>query len=95
MKKLHWQEVMLAAVLLMMSGLGMSLWAVAHHNDFLAICGITLIGVVCISWWFWVMFVIKTLIDFYSKTDVGLVELKYGLKDIRVLIKEYESARER
>ena len=94
-KKLHWQEVMIAAVLLMITGLGISLWAVSHQNNFLAICGITLIGVVCVSWWFWVMFVIKTLIDFYAKTDVGLVELKYGLKDIRVMIQEYESARQR
>jgi phosphoglycerol transferase MdoB-like AlkP superfamily enzyme len=94
-KKLHWQEVMTLAITLMIAGLGLSLWAVAHHDDFLAICGIVLIAIVCVSWWFWVMFVIKTLLDFYSKTDVGLVELKYGLKDIRVMIKEYESARQR
>lgn len=80
---------------LMIAGLGLSLWAVAHHDNFLAICGVVLIAIVCVSWWFWVMFVIKTLIDFYSKTDVGLVELKYGLKDIRVMIKEYESLRKR
>jgi len=79
----------------MIAGLGLSLWAVAHHDNFLAICGVVLIAIVCVSWWFWVMFVIKTLIDFYSKTDVGLVELKYGLKDIRVMIKEYESLRKR
>jgi hypothetical protein len=94
-KKLHWPEVMIAAVTLMIIGLGISLWAVAHHNDFLAICGIVLIGVVCVSWWFWVMFVIKTLVDFYAKTDTGLVEIKYGLKDIRKMIQDYESLRKR
>lgn len=94
-KKLHWQEVMIAAIVLMMAGLGMSLWAVSHQNNFLAVCGIALIGVVCVSWWFWVMFVIKTLVDFYAKTDSGLVEIKYGLKDIRAMIRDYESARQR
>jgi hypothetical protein len=95
MKQLHWQEVMILAIVLMMTGLGLSLWAVAHEDNFLAICGIVLIATVCISWWFWVMFVIKTLIDFYTKTDSGLVELRFGLKDIRYLIQEYESLRQR
>lgn len=94
-RKLHWQEVMILAITLMMAGLGISLWAVSHHSDFYMIVGIGIIGVVCISWWFWVMFVIKTLIDFYSKTDVGLLEIKHGLKDVRVLIREYESTRKR
>lgn len=94
-KKLHWQEVMILAITLMMAGLGISLWAVAQHSDFYMIVGIAIIGVVCVSWWFWVMFVIKTLIDFYSKTDVGLLEIKYGLKDVRALIRDYELLRKR
>jgi hypothetical protein len=93
-KELHWQQVMIAAILSMSGGLALSLWAVFHQNDFLAIFGIVVIGVVCVSWWFWVMYVVKTLVNFYTATDSGLVEIKYGLRDIRKLMQDYESARQ-
>jgi hypothetical protein len=93
-KKLHWQQVMIAASMMMSGGLALSLWAISHQNNLLAIIGITLIGVIAISWWFWIMYVVKTLINFYTTTDSGLVEIKYGLRDIRNLMQDYESARQ-
>lgn len=89
MKRIHWHFVMFAALVFMFMGLGLSLWAIDHHNVPLALTGLVTISVVCVSWWFWVMFIIKTMITQNDKLCDDLIEIKDGVREFRVLFKDY------
>lgn len=77
---------MFAAVILMIAGFAISLYGLDqdHHNT--VIVGLVTVIVVCVSWWFWVMFVIKTMINCTDKTTKGLEELKTGISEVKELL---------
>jgi hypothetical protein len=90
MNKTHWQFVMFVALTAMFMGLGVSLWGIKEHNLPITITGLATIAVVCISWWFWVMFIIRTMMNLNESTCGRLVEIKQGLNEALVLIQEYK-----
>ena len=95
MKNTHWKLVMFFAVLLVLVGGGMSLWAVHAHNQALAIAGIVVVITVCVSWWFWVMFIIRTMIDLNDKTLANVKTIHEGITTVKLLLRDYESTRQR
>jgi quinol-cytochrome oxidoreductase complex cytochrome b subunit len=93
MKNTHWKAVMFLALTLMMLGAGVSLWGIQHHIQPIAITGIAIIGTVCVSWWFWVMFIIRTMMALNERTVSSLVGIQEDLGTVKILLKEYEEGR--
>ena len=82
---------MFVAVIAMFLGLTVSLWGIGHDNTKAAWLGLITIGAVCVSWWFWVMFVIRTMIECSNKTQQGLGDIKQGIKEVKSLVRELDS----
>lgn len=87
LKQLHWKEVMVGAVSILLTGFGLALWATHHQNPTLAFTGIIIMGTVCISWWFWVMIVIKTMIDYNERTLTSMDDLCTRLTEIKDIVR--------
>lgn len=86
MKKLNWQIVMFVAVIAMLTGLCISLLGIDRHQNGLVLTGLGIISAVCVSWWFWVMFVIKTMLTTTDKTTSKLNEIKAKLNELREML---------
>ena len=82
---------MFVAVVGMLLGLAVSMWGIGHDNVQAAWIGLITIGAVCVSWWFWVMFVIRTMIECSNKTQQGLGDIKQGIKEVKSLVRELDS----
>jgi quinol-cytochrome oxidoreductase complex cytochrome b subunit len=93
MKNTHWKAVMFLALTLMMLGAGVSLWGIQQHIQSIAVTGIVIIGTVCVSWWFWVMFIIRTMMTLNERTVSSLVGIQEDLGTVKILLKEYEQGR--
>jgi len=93
--KIHWMTVMFVAVIGMLIGLAVSIWGIEHENAKAAWTGLITIGAVCVSWWVWVMFVIRTMIECSDRTQQGLGDIKQGILEVRSLVRELDSAAER
>ena len=89
--KTHWKTVMFVAVIGMLLGLTISIWGIGQNNTQAAWIGLITIGAVCISWWFWVMFVIRTMVECTEKTSSSLTEIKLGIQEVRGLVRELDS----
>lgn len=88
MKNTHWQTVMFAAILFLMLGFGVSLWAIHEHNMILAVGGVILMATVCISWWFWVMFIIRSMMQMTDRTLKGVADIRDDLGQLKELLTE-------
>lgn len=77
---------MFAALIFMLVGAGISIWAVHNHDQNLAIGGLILIGTVCVSWWFWVMFIIRSMINSTTKMIAGVDNIKTHITEIKILL---------
>lgn len=88
MKKINWQIVMFVAIVAMLTGLGVSLIGLDNDQHSLVLIGLGIIAAVCVSWWFWVMFVIKTMITGTAKTTDGLHDIKTKLGELKVLVQD-------
>lgn len=86
MKKLNWQIVMFVAIVAMLAGLSVSLLGLDRDQHNLVLIGLGIIAAVCVSWWFWVMFVIKTMLTATDKTTNGLQDIKTKLGELRALL---------
>ena len=95
MKIIHWKIVMLIAVFLLLAGFGAAIWGHLASSQGIVIAGIATMVVVCASWWFWVMFVIRSMIRHTEQTTDNLGEIKLGIREVKRLVQEYESARNR
>ena len=93
--KIHWKTVMFVAVIGMLLGLAISMWGIGHDNAKAAWIGLITIGAVCVSWWFWVMFVIRTMIECTDQTNQGLTEIKNTIREVRVMVRDLDSAESR
>jgi hypothetical protein len=91
MKKINWQIVMFVAVVSMLLGLGVSLLGLDKDQNNLVLIGLGIIAVVCVSWWLWVMFVIKTMISANDKTTIGLLDIKTKLGELKALVQGLNS----
>jgi hypothetical protein len=93
--KIHWKTVMFVAIVGMLLGMTVSLYGIGHENKEAAWIGLITIMAVCVSWWFWVMFVIKTMMECTDKTQKGLGEIKSGISEVRSMVKDLDSNLER
>lgn len=86
---------MIGAVLFMLAGFALSLWAIDTGYTNLVYIGLFIIGIVCVSWWFWVMIVIKTLLTNTTRTNRNLKGIKEDLGKVRSIIKSIVTAAKR
>jgi type VI protein secretion system component VasK len=93
--KIHWKTVMFVAVIGILLGLAVSVWGIGHENMEAAWIGIITIGAVCVSWWFWVMLIIRTMMECSLKTQQGLGEIKYDIREVRTMIRDLDSSDKR
>jgi amino acid transporter len=84
---------MFLALILMAIGGSISLWGIQHHLQSIAFTGLIIIGTVCVSWWFWVMFIIRTMMALNGRTVKSLAEIQQDLVVVKVLLKEYDATR--
>ena len=93
MKRVHWKLVMFFALLLMFLGAGISIWGIESQSNKVALTGLVTIMVVCFSWWFWVMFVIRSIINNTENTCSRLTEIKDSLGEVKSLLKDNNNAK--
>lgn len=86
-KKLKWQCVMVGAVLFMVSGFTLSLWALDTGYTSMVYIGLAIIATVCVSWWFWVMIVIKTIMGTTERTSTNIGTIKDEIGKIKSIVK--------
>jgi hypothetical protein len=86
---------MFVAVVAILAGLVMAAWGLGYGNIKATWIGLVIIVSVCISWWFWVMFIIRTMIDCTEKTQQGLGEIKYDIREVRTMIRDLDSTESR
>ena len=94
-KNLQWKCVMIGAVLFMIAGFALSLWAIDTGYTDLIYIGLFIIATVCVSWWLWVMIVIKTLLTNTTKTTKNLNGIKEDLSKVKSIIKSIVTAAKR
>jgi hypothetical protein len=89
MNKNIWKIVMFAAGIILILGFVIAIWSVNEHNVVGIYLGLVTIAGVCGSWWFWVMFIIRTMIKQNDKTCSELGQVKIGISQVKQLIREY------
>jgi hypothetical protein len=77
---------MVLSIGLMVFGFILSLWGMGVNNDNLISIGLITVMVVCVSWWSWVMYVIKTMIRYNEKTAGSISEIKDILQQLRIFL---------
>ena len=88
MKNTQWQTVMFAAIIFLLMGFGVSLWALYEHNTKLAVGGVILMATVCVSWWFWVMYIIRSMMRMTDNTLKNVAEIKESIEHLKILLTE-------
>ena len=81
--------MMVGTISVMLLGFLLALWAFDQHHALGMYTGLIMIGGVCVSWWFWVMFIIRAMISQNEKTCKNLTEVKDKLTEVKGLVKEY------
>jgi hypothetical protein len=79
---------MFAAIILMLSGFGVSVYGLGVQSYNTALAGVITIGTVCVSWWFWVMFVIRSMIANADRTIANVADIKADIREVRSLIEQ-------
>ena len=85
-KQLHWKEVMVGAVTILVSAFLLSSWAILHAQPAMAVLGLSIMATVCVSWWFWVMFVIRTVLRFHQNTLEHMEDFCVSIKEIKEIV---------
>jgi hypothetical protein len=80
---------MFGASLVLTLGFVLSIWSVHQDHTVGIYLGLVTIGGVCVSWWFWVMFIIRAMISQTEKTCSQLGEVRSGITEVKQLVKEY------
>ena len=86
MKNIKWKWVMFFTVLMMLVGLFISIKGIENHDDAQAYVGLITIGIVCASWWFWVMFVIRTITQQTHRTIENIAGIREDIKEVKSLL---------
>jgi 4-amino-4-deoxy-L-arabinose transferase-like glycosyltransferase len=82
---------MFVAIVGMLLGLAVSVWGIEHDDIKAAWLGLVMIVAVCVSWWFWVMFIIRTMIECSERTQTGLGDIKSGIREVRIMVRDLDS----
>lgn len=84
--KYQWKIVFFVFSILMITGLCLSLYGIANDLLNATWLGMVTISAVCVSWWLWVMFIIRHMISTSDRADRNLIDIKNSLSELRSLI---------
>jgi hypothetical protein len=86
LKNLHWKPVMVFSIAIMLTGFLLSVWGLENQNHNISMVGITIMVVVSIAWWLWVMLVIKKMIGYTNTAISRALEIRKDLKKISRMV---------
>jgi hypothetical protein len=86
MKNICWKSMMVVSIFAMIAGFVLSMIGVYHNNYLFAYGGISLIIMTCISWWIWVMIVIKSMWDYTHSTVTNVQEIQQDISGVRQIL---------
>lgn len=86
MKHFCWKIIMALTIGFMFIGFVISWMAIESHQTNLVYLGLVIIGTVCVSWWFWVMFVIRSMIKHSTTTLENVETIKLEIAEIKKLL---------
>ena len=89
MGKTIWKWMMAGTTSVMTLGFILAVWSFNAHHALGMYTGLVMIGGVCVSWWFWVMFIIRTMMEQTDRTCKNLSEVRSGLVEVKGLVREY------
>jgi hypothetical protein len=72
----------------MLSGFGISIYGLGVQSYETALAGVITIGTVCVSWWFWVMFIIRSMITNADRTIANVADIRKDIREVRSLIEQ-------
>lgn len=70
----------------MFIGFAVSILSIHFNKDNFVYLGLAIIASVCISWWFWVMFIIRSMIKHSTTTIENVNFIRYEIKEIKKLL---------
>lgn len=79
----------------MILGCSVSFYGIYNQDTVLVYLGLAVIATTCVSWWVWVMLVIRSIIRFTQNAALNISDIRDGIKDVRQLFQEYENLRKR
>lgn len=92
--KIHWKTatfVIAMAIILIISFWGI----VVYDNTEPGWIGLIIVNIVCITWLFWTIFIIRTMIKYIDKIQQKLVDVKKDIGEIKTLVNTLDSAAKR
>lgn len=90
MKKIFWNASLILSMLFMVVGFITSVYGIFHQLQTFVYMGLMIIGVTCISWWIWVMIVIKQMYDVTKNSMSNIGDVREAIKEIKILVEEYK-----
>lgn len=70
----------------MILGFTVSILSIHFNKDNLIYLGLAIIASVCVSWWFWVMFIIRSMVKHGLTTLENMDSIRYEIKEIKKLL---------
>lgn len=89
MNKNIWKTAMFGAALILMLGVAIAIWSIDEHYNIGIYLGLAIIAGVCMAWWIWVMFIIRTVTTQHEKTRAELTQVREGITQIKQLVQDY------
>ena len=80
--------MMFAAIIFMLCGFGVGVYGLVTESSYTAMAGLVVIGTVCVIWWFWVMFIIRSMIANADRTIENVASIRADLKEIKSLVEQ-------
>jgi len=86
--------IMFASILVLMGGFFTALIGVVNDMHWVSYFGMGLMVATCVTWWFWVMVEIRSMLENLENTSKGLVEVKRELRTVMEVLRELFSRKE-
>ena len=77
---------MFVTVIIMLIGVAISFYGLEKHSTEAVWIGLVTIIIICASWWLWVMFVIRTIIESNNRTHLGIKEIKDKISEVKLFL---------
>lgn len=95
MRNIFWMTILVCSIAFMILGFSVSFHGIETGSYDLVYAGLIVIGTTCVSWWIWVMIVIKDMYSITVNAIDGVKDIRTGIKEVKRLIQEYKNLTER
>ena len=95
MKNIFWMTILVLSIAFMILGFSVSFHGIETNSYDLVYAGLIIIGTTCVSWWIWVMIIIKDMYKITVTAIEGVSDIRYNIKEVKRLIQDYKNLTER